>query len=131
MYDGTSGKRKSIRLRVSIEMRPISDAFVSAAFSSKGGKNIVDDPLPAWRQPNECLSAILGTLRDVHKPRALKCRTRAACTGLHQTETVPQLLQRYAIRARPDVEQETVRIDRERVSPSAFDLRIPKNLQCI
>ncbi len=69
--------------------RPISDVFTSAAVTSKGGKNIVDDPLAACRQLNECLSTIFRMLRDVQEAGARQCSTRAARTGVHETKVVP------------------------------------------
>ena len=75
-------------------------------FSSKGGKNIVDDPAAALSQLNESLPTIFRMREDFHKTEVLQSGTRSACTGPNETEAVQQRLHRYAIRVRPNVEQE-------------------------
>ena len=101
-------------------------------FSSKGGKNIVDDPMAALRQLNECLSAIFRMRDDLHKTEVFQSGTRAACTGLDQTETVPEYLHRHTIRVRPNVEQEAIRVSGQKPKTVRFvALRIPENQQCI
>ena len=67
---------------------PTSDVSVSATLSSKGSKNIVDDPLAACRQLNERLSTIFRMLRDMYEAGARQSSARAARTGMHEIKAV-------------------------------------------
>jgi len=88
--------------------------------------------MAALRQLNECLSAIFSMRDDLHKTEVLQSGTRAARTGLHQTETVPEFPHRYTIRVRPNVEQEAIRVSRQKAKTVRFvALRIPENHKCI